>query len=95
MLISQGIYVTRVEPFTPADMAGIKVHDRLLSINNYPVVKVPHSAVVDALQAAGRDVAIKVERVKPSSSIFQKVGMEGYAHAHYKGQRFSHSRKKL
>ena len=62
-----------MEPFSPADMAGIKVHDRLLSINNVPVMKVAHSVVVEALQSAGCDVAIKIERYKHANDLVNQV----------------------
>lgn len=33
----QTVYVTRVIPYSPADLAGIKVHDRLHTLNNQPI----------------------------------------------------------
>ena len=32
------VYVTRVVPYSPADLAGIKLHDRLHALNNQPVL---------------------------------------------------------
>lgn len=61
--------MTRVEPFSPADVAGIKPHDRLLSVNNVSVVRVSHSTVVAALRTAEIDVNIRIERVKPLNNI--------------------------
>jgi len=69
----QGIYVTGVEPFSPADMAGIKVNDRLLTVNNISVVKVPHSAVIAALQTAGGEVPVGIERIKNMDSLETQV----------------------
>ncbi|CAK8696244.1 unnamed protein product [Clavelina lepadiformis] len=62
ILRKMGIYVTRVEAASPADLAGIKVHDRLLSVNNVSVVKASHATVVEALQLAGFSVEVKIER---------------------------------
>ena len=71
--------MTGVEPFSPADMAGIKVHDRLLTVNNVSVVKVPHSAVIAALQTADSDVPIKVERIKNMENLDTQVREHTYS----------------
>jgi len=33
----QAVYVTRVVPYSPADLAGIKLHDRLYAFNDEPI----------------------------------------------------------
>nr|CAB3252474.1 E3 ubiquitin-protein ligase HECW2-like [Phallusia mammillata] len=61
ILRTMGIYVTKVETGSPAETAGMKVHDRLVSVNDVPVAD-SHSAVVNALNSAAPHVNIKVER---------------------------------
>ncbi|MGI9428107.1 MAG: M20/M25/M40 family metallo-hydrolase [Bythopirellula sp.] len=42
------VYVTRVVPYSPADLAGIKMHDRLHTLNNQPIAG--PEALLDSVQ---------------------------------------------
>uniref|UniRef100_A0A915PAI4 PDZ domain-containing protein n=1 Tax=Meloidogyne floridensis TaxID=298350 RepID=A0A915PAI4_9BILA len=44
-----GIYVTQVEPDSPAQKAGLKVHDKLLQVNRIDYTMITHSRAVKYL----------------------------------------------
>ncbi|XP_057666182.1 disks large 1 tumor suppressor protein isoform X6 [Diorhabda carinulata] len=57
------IYITKLIPGGAASSDGrLKVNDSILSVNDVPVVDVPHAAAVDALKKAGNTVKLCVRR---------------------------------
>ena len=56
-----GIVVHRVEPDSAADRAGLRQHDRLLSVNGTPLEEAAMD-VLDPLIAAGEEMEFRLER---------------------------------
>ncbi|XP_068910812.1 disks large 1 tumor suppressor protein isoform X7 [Tenebrio molitor] len=57
------IYITKLIPGGAASTDGrLRVNDSILSVNDVPVVDVPHAAAVDALKKAGNTVKLCVRR---------------------------------
>ncbi|KAH0821642.1 hypothetical protein GEV33_001149 [Tenebrio molitor] len=53
------IYITKLIPGGAASTDGrLRVNDSILSVNDVPVVDVPHAAAVDALKKAGNTVKL-------------------------------------
>lgn len=46
----------------PADLAGLKVEDKVLSVNGVSVVNVGHYDAVEVLKACGRILVLVVQR---------------------------------
>lgn len=46
----------------PADLAGLKVEDKVLSVNGVSVVNVGHYDAVEVLKACGRVLVLVVQR---------------------------------
>nr|XP_009857929.2 E3 ubiquitin-protein ligase HECW2-like [Ciona intestinalis] len=62
ILRKMGIFVTRVEPASPAEHAGVQIHDRLILVNGTSVRNSSHTAAVSELKNAGHEVEVVVER---------------------------------
>ncbi|CAG0899709.1 unnamed protein product [Cyprideis torosa] len=45
-----GIYVTEVQPYSPAQRAGLQVHDKILQCNGYDFTMVTHKKAVDYIK---------------------------------------------
>ncbi|KHJ49607.1 PDZ/DHR/GLGF domain protein [Trichuris suis] len=45
-----GIYVTYVEPGGPADLCGLKMHDKILQVNGYDFTLLTHERAVHYLK---------------------------------------------
>ncbi|KAI6214955.1 PDZ domain-containing protein [Aphelenchoides besseyi] len=64
--ILKGIYITHVEPNSPASSAGLKTHDKILQINGLDCTMMTHERAVKSIQRcsvlqlliARREVAI-------------------------------------
>ena len=58
----EGVFISRVTPGGPADEAGLRVHDKLLSVNGISCVDVDHYEAVGILKAAGSQIEMVVVR---------------------------------
>ncbi|XP_055942822.1 protein scribble homolog isoform X2 [Argiope bruennichi] len=66
-----GIFVSKVIPGGPAESAGLKVGDKILSVNGKDLESVTHFDAVDALKAAGSMMVMTIRRdsaISPPSS---------------------------
>ncbi|KAL9899778.1 scribble planar cell polarity protein isoform 15-T30 [Glossina fuscipes fuscipes] len=58
----EGIFISRVTEGGPADMAGLKVGDKVLKVNGISVVDADHYQAVQVLKACGSVLVLVVER---------------------------------
>ncbi|XP_067616418.1 protein lap4 isoform X9 [Eurosta solidaginis] len=58
----EGIFISRVTEGGPADMAGLKVGDKVLKVNGISVVEADHYQAVQVLKACGAVLVLVVER---------------------------------
>ncbi|XP_016840690.1 protein lap4 isoform X3 [Nasonia vitripennis] len=67
----EGIFISRVTEGGPADLAGLRVGDKVLSVNGISVVNVDHYDAVEVLKACGRVLVLvilrEVTRIVPPS----------------------------
>lgn len=73
----EGIFVSRITEGGPADLAGLRIADKILSVNGVDFTEIDHYKAVDALKSAGHDFIVVVIRevpVKQNSS--QNVSVE-------------------
>uniref|UniRef100_A0A914HVG7 PDZ domain-containing protein n=1 Tax=Globodera rostochiensis TaxID=31243 RepID=A0A914HVG7_GLORO len=59
-----GIYVTGVEPNSPAEVAGLKVHDKILQVNGVDYTMITHERAVKYLKKEPV-LDVLVTRAKP------------------------------
>uniref|UniRef100_A0A915EA98 PDZ domain-containing protein n=1 Tax=Ditylenchus dipsaci TaxID=166011 RepID=A0A915EA98_9BILA len=57
-----GIYITQVEPNSPADKAGLKQHDKLLRVNGTDFTMVTHEKAVKYIR---KDVVLNILLTRP------------------------------
>ena len=61
--LGEGIYISRVTAGSPADVAGLKIDDKILDVNGHSVGDgVDLDQVVDILKAVGSNVQLKIAR---------------------------------
>ncbi|XP_015597928.1 protein lap4 isoform X3 [Cephus cinctus] len=70
----EGIFISRVTEGGPADLAGLRVGDKVISVNGVSVVNVDHYDAVEVLKACGRVLVLVIVRevtriVPPSEQI--------------------------
>lgn len=58
----EGIFISRVTEGGPADLAGLKVGDKVLKVNGINVVEADHYQAVDILKACGSVLVLLVQR---------------------------------
>ncbi|XP_023312117.1 protein lap4 [Anoplophora glabripennis] len=58
----EGIFISRVTEGGPADLAGLKVGDKVLTVNGVNVVSVSHYDAVEVLKASGHVLILEVTR---------------------------------
>jgi hypothetical protein len=58
----EGIFISRVTPMGPADIAGLRKDDKVLSVNNHSCVNIDHYVAVDILKASGEFIRMKIVR---------------------------------
>lgn len=58
----EGIFISRVTPGGPADLAGLRVGDKVLSVNSVSVLEVSHYDAVEVLKASGSILILEVSR---------------------------------
>ncbi|CAB0038792.1 unnamed protein product, partial [Trichogramma brassicae] len=67
----EGIFISKVTEGGPADLAGLRVGDKVLSVNGISVISVDHYDAVEVLKACGRVLVLvilrEVTRIVPSS----------------------------
>ncbi|XP_074103213.1 scribble planar cell polarity protein isoform X6 [Cotesia typhae] len=67
----EGIFISRVTEGGPADLAGLKVGDKVISVNGVSMVNVDHYDAVEVLKACGRVLVLvivrEVTRIVPPS----------------------------
>ena len=61
----EGIFVSRVTPNGPADIAGLKVGDKIMAVNDSPMKGVDHYKAVEILKTAGYSFTVLVIREIP------------------------------
>lgn len=58
----EGIFISRVTEGGPADLAGLKVGDKVLTVNGVSVVGVSHYDAVEVLKASGAVLILEISR---------------------------------
>lgn len=58
----EGIFISRVTEGGPADLAGLKVGDKVTKVNGVVVVEVDHYQAVEVLKACGAVLVLHVQR---------------------------------
>ena len=66
----EGVFISRVTPGGPADEAGLRVNDKLLSVNGISCINVDHYEAVGILKAAGSQIEMVVVR-EVTTKIFE------------------------
>nr|CAH7715252.1 unnamed protein product [Callosobruchus chinensis] len=74
----EGIFISRVTEAGPADLAGLKVGDKVLTVNGVSVVGVSHYDAVEVLKASGAVLILEVTRevtrlVRPLNNLSGKT----------------------
>ncbi|XP_065157658.1 protein lap4-like isoform X4 [Atheta coriaria] len=76
----EGIFISRVTDGGPADLAGLRVADKVLTVNEHSLVGVSHYDAVEVLKAAGPllvfEISREVTRIVHDNSIVGGVGVE-------------------
>ncbi|XP_013173855.1 PREDICTED: protein lap4-like isoform X4 [Papilio xuthus] len=75
-----GIFISRVTPNGPAYMAGLRVGDKVLSVNGTPVLEVDHYYAVEVLKASGPVLTLVVARETPPSTRTHSRAASGASH---------------
>ncbi|CAH2040561.1 unnamed protein product, partial [Iphiclides podalirius] len=75
-----GIFISRVTPNGPAYMAGLRVGDKVLSVNGTSVVEVDHYYAVEVLKASGPVLTLVVTRDTPNSTRTHSRAPSGASH---------------
>ncbi len=58
----EGIFISRVTPNGPADLAGLRKDDKVVAVNGHSFVDVDHYEAVGILKAAGGFISMRVLR---------------------------------
>lgn len=58
----EGIFISRVTEGGPADLAGLRVGDKVLKVNGVSVIEVDHYQAVEVLKACGAVLVLQVCR---------------------------------
>jgi protein scribble len=58
----EGVFISRVTAGGPADEAGLKVNDKVISVNGISCVNVDHYEAVGILKAAGSNISLVISR---------------------------------
>ncbi|KAG5875961.1 hypothetical protein JTB14_034384 [Gonioctena quinquepunctata] len=73
----EGIFISRITESGPADLAGLKVGDKVITVNGVNVISVSHYDAVEVLKASGPVLILEVTRevtrlVRPPNNIANK-----------------------
>lgn len=69
-----GLFVSKVNPGGPADLAGLRVGDKMIRVNNTDVTNAVHDAAVQAMKQATVEVELMVQRGCDGDVISTSVG---------------------
>lgn len=72
----EGIFISRVTPNGPADLAGLRKDDKVISVNGHSCVNIDHYEAVGILKAAGSYIHMKIVRdvfVQKKVKAFQSI----------------------
>ena len=58
----EGIFISRVTPNGPADIAGVRKDDKVISVNGHSCVDIDHYEAVGILKAAGSYISMRIHR---------------------------------
>ncbi len=58
----EGIFISRVTPNGPADLAGLRKDDKVITVNGHTFVDIDHYEAVGILKAAGSFISMRVLR---------------------------------
>ena len=58
----EGIFISRVTAGGPADIAGLRKDDKVLSVNGHTCVDIDHYKAVGILKAAGANIDMRIAR---------------------------------
>lgn len=61
----EGIFISKITSSGPAELAGLKVGDKILAVNGVSLENVDHYEAVDALKYAGPEFSMIIERKVP------------------------------
>ncbi|XP_063893856.1 protein lap4 isoform X11 [Helicoverpa armigera] len=75
-----GIFISRVTQNGPAYNAGLRVGDKVLSVNGTSVVEVDHYYAVEVLKASGPTLTLVVTRDSPNSTRTHSRAPSGASH---------------
>ncbi|XP_063634187.1 protein lap4 isoform X2 [Cydia splendana] len=75
-----GIFISRVTPNGPAYLAGLRVGDKVLSVNGTSVVDVDHYYAVEVLKASGATLVLVITRESPTSTRTHSRAPSGASH---------------
>ncbi|KAJ2947504.1 hypothetical protein O0L34_g17292 [Tuta absoluta] len=76
----EGIFISRVTPNGPAYLAGLRVGDKVLSVNGTSVVDVDHYYAVEVLKQSGAVLTLVVTRDSPNSTRTHSRAASGASH---------------
>ena len=60
--VDEGIFISRVTPNGPADLAGLRKDDKVLSVNGHSCINIDHYESVGILKAAGSRIHMRISR---------------------------------
>ncbi|XP_077560305.1 uncharacterized protein LOC144175102 isoform X3 [Haemaphysalis longicornis] len=71
----EGIFISKITEGGPAEEAGLRVGDKILSVNNMSVVDIDHYTAVNTLKAAGDRISLLIAREvpRPASSLAREA----------------------
>lgn len=58
----EGIFISRITRNGPADLAGLHVGDKVLSVNGISLIDISHYEAVEILKTAGSDLVLEISR---------------------------------
>lgn len=61
----EGIFISRITEGGPADLAGLRIGDKIVSVNKMDVAEVDHYQAVNTLKAAGNKLSLVIMREVP------------------------------
>lgn len=64
----EGIFVSRITEHGPAEAAGLRVGDKIISVNHFDFSNIEHYEAVEKLKTAGLEFAITIEREAPAAN---------------------------
>ena len=65
----EGIFVSRITEGGPAEAAGLKVGDKVLSVNDCDFHRIDHHLAVEKLKSVGTEFTLTIEREAPQLAI--------------------------